>query len=246
MSHKARIISLFLLVALILAGCGQVAPPLQAAQPDILSPQACSPYISMDETIRLLKSNGRLAQSQWATAGAVAKAESGLCVNATNPYNSNGSVDRGLYQINSVHGYTTDCLYNAACNTNAAMNIYRMQGWNAWTVYRTGAYRQHLSEAQAAVNRVAGGGSSTATGTTANTGSYTGPYNLRSGPGTNYSVVGSVGGGVAVTIVCQTNGTTHTGPWGTTSLWDKLSTGEWISDAFVYTGSNSAVTPRCN
>ena len=244
MNH-IRILNLFVLVALVIAGCGQVAPPEADSQPDILNPQACSPYISMDETIRLLKSNGRLVQSQWATAGAIAKAESGLCVGATNTANADGSVDRGLYQINSVHRYTTSCLYNAACNTDKAITIYNMQGWNGWTVYRTGAYRQYLSEAQAAVNRVTGGGSSTASGTTANTGSYTGPYNLRSGPGTNYSVVGSVGGGVAVTIVCQKTGTSHTGPWGTTSLWDKLSTGKWISDAFVYTGSNGTVAPRC-
>lgn len=85
-----------------------------------------------------------------------------------------------------------------------------------------------------------------ATGTTVNTGAYTGPYNLRSGPGTNYSIVGSVGGGVQVSIVCHANGTSHTGPYGTTNLWDKLSTGRWISDAFVYTGSNSAVAPACS
>lgn len=246
MNHKSRILSLFLLVALIIAGCGQVVPPEADRQPDILNPLACSPYISMDETIRLLKSNGRLAQSQWATAGAIAKAESSLCVSAVH-YNTDGSVDRGLYQINSVHGYSTDCVFNAACNTDAAMNIYRMQGWNAWTVYRTGAYQQYLSEAQAAVNRVAGGSTGgTVTGTTANTSAYTGPYNLRSGPGTSFGVVGSVGGGVQVSIVCQANGTTHTGPWGSTNIWDKLSTGKWISDAFVYTGSNNTVAPRCS
>lgn len=89
-------------------------------------------------------------------------------------------------------------------------------------------------------------GVSYATGTTANTGSYTGPYNLRSGPGTNYALAGSIAGGVQVSIVCQATGTTHTGPWGSTSLWDKLSSGKWISDAFVYTGSNNTVAPRCN
>ena len=90
------------------------------------------------------------------------------------------------------------------------------------------------------------GGSTTATGTTANTGGYTGPYNLRSGPGTNYSKVGSIGGSVRVSIVCQKAGTSHRGPWGTTSLWDKLSSGKWISDAFVYTGSDGRVAPRCS
>ena len=87
--------------------------------------------------------------------------------------------------------------------------------------------------------------SSYVTGTTANRDGYTGPYNLRSGPGTNYAIVGSVGGGVRVSIVCQKTGTSHRGPWGSTSLWDKLSSGKWISDAFVYTGSMGKVAPTC-
>lgn len=90
------------------------------------------------------------------------------------------------------------------------------------------------------------GGDDTVPGTTVNTADYTGPYNLRSGPGTSYDVVGSISGGQSVSIVCQTSGTTHTGPYGETNLWDKLSTEEWISDAFVYTGSNGTVAPPCN
>lgn len=91
-------------------------------------------------------------------------------------------------------------------------------------------------------------GSTGVSGTTACTGGYCGPYNLRTGPGTGYATSGTVNGGVAVTILCQTTGTSHTGPWGTTSLWNKLGgayNGKWISDAFVYTGSASAVAPRC-
>ena len=87
-----------------------------------------------------------------------------------------------------------------------------------------------------------------ASGTTACTGGYCGPYNLRTGPGTGYATSGTVNGGVAVTILCQTTGTSHTGPWGTTNLWNKLGgayNGKWISDAFVYTGSSAAVAPRC-
>lgn len=90
-----------------------------------------------------------------------------------------------------------------------------------------------------------GGGT---TGTTACQDGYCGPYNLRAGPGTGYSVTGTVNGGVSVTIVCQANGTSHTGPWGTTSLWNKLGgthAGKWISDAYVYTGSAGMVAPPC-
>ena len=59
-----------------------------------------------------------------------------------------------------------------------------------------------------------------------------GSVNKRSGPGTGYGVVGSVADGATVTISCSANGTAHAGRWGTTALWNRLSDGTWISDAF--------------
>lgn len=73
-----------------------------------------------------------------------------------------------------------------------------------------------------------------------------GPYNLRRGPATRYTVAGQLGGNAPVTIACQEpNGEAITGPYGTTRIWNKLSSGEWITDAFVYTGSNGLVAKRC-
>ena len=72
------------------------------------------------------------------------------------------------------------------------------------------------------------------------------PLNKRSGPGTNYPVVGSVPDGTTVTIVCQATGTTETGDWGATDLWDRLDDNTYVSDAFVYTGTNGMVAPPCN
>ena len=72
------------------------------------------------------------------------------------------------------------------------------------------------------------------------------PLNKRSGPGTNYPVVGSVPDGTTVTIVCQATGTTETGDWGATDLWDCLDDNTYVSDAFVYTGTNDMVAPPCN
>jgi LasA protease len=68
--------------------------------------------------------------------------------------------------------------------------------------------------------------------------------NKRSGPGTGYSIVGSAPDGTTITISCWRNGTTHTGRYGTTAVWDKLSDGTWVSDAFVYTGTNT-IGPSC-
>jgi uncharacterized protein YraI len=69
--------------------------------------------------------------------------------------------------------------------------------------------------------------------------------NIRSGPGTSYSIVGTLPGGSKVPIYCQTPGTTVTGTYGTTNIWDNISNGEFVSDAYVNTGSDGYVASRC-
>lgn len=69
--------------------------------------------------------------------------------------------------------------------------------------------------------------------------------NVRSGPGTSYSIVGSVADGTTVTIQCQVRGETVTGKYGTSNLWDKIGNGKYISDTYVYTGSDGQVAPTC-
>jgi LasA protease len=72
-----------------------------------------------------------------------------------------------------------------------------------------------------------------------------GTLNKRSGPGTGYSIVGTVADGATVTISCSSNGTSHTGRWWTTSRWEKLSDGTWVTGAYVYTGVNAPVSGAC-
>jgi uncharacterized protein YraI len=69
--------------------------------------------------------------------------------------------------------------------------------------------------------------------------------NVRSGPGTNYTVVRVLSEGSRVPIYCQTPGTTVTGPYGTSRIWDNISDGEFVSDAYVNTGSDGYVASRC-
>lgn len=76
-----------------------------------------------------------------------AKWESSFYTAATHR-NRNGSTDRGLFQINSIHvGGTRGCpssasaLFDPTTNTRCAYAIYKLQGINAWY-----GYRAHRSE----------------------------------------------------------------------------------------------------
>ncbi|MBT2481193.1 SH3 domain-containing protein [Streptomyces sp. ISL-94] len=69
--------------------------------------------------------------------------------------------------------------------------------------------------------------------------------NVRSGPGTSYSIVDVLPVGAIVSVRCQCPGTTVSGPYGTTNLWDCIGNGEFVSDAYVKTGSDGYVAPRC-
>ncbi|WP_328694489.1 peptidase [Streptomyces phaeochromogenes] len=70
--------------------------------------------------------------------------------------------------------------------------------------------------------------------------------NVRSGPGTQYSVVRTLAVGAHVPISCQRPGETISGPYGTTNIWDNIANGQYVSDAYVNTGSDGYVAPRCS
>ncbi|MHA5054496.1 SH3 domain-containing protein [Streptomyces sp. SD15] len=69
--------------------------------------------------------------------------------------------------------------------------------------------------------------------------------NVRSGPGTGYRIVRVLPEGSHVPIICQRSGESVSGPYGTTSIWDNIANGEYVADAYVKTGSDGYVAPRC-
>lgn len=81
---------------------------------------------------------------------AVAIAESGGDPAATD-HDSNGTVDRGLWQINSVHvKYSGSCDYDPACCARAAYEISgRGNNWSAWVTFQRGEEIAYLPEALA-------------------------------------------------------------------------------------------------
>ncbi|GAA3565640.1 hypothetical protein GCM10022295_54720 [Streptomyces osmaniensis] len=70
--------------------------------------------------------------------------------------------------------------------------------------------------------------------------------NVRRGPGTAYGIVRILPEGARIPIYCQTPGTNVSGPYGTSNIWDNIDNGEYVSDAYVQTGSDGYVRPRCS
>ncbi|WP_328558158.1 MULTISPECIES: peptidase [unclassified Streptomyces] len=69
---------------------------------------------------------------------------------------------------------------------------------------------------------------------------------VRSGPGVHFSIVRDLPEGSSVPIYCQCPGDTVSGYYGTTNIWDNISNGQFVSDAYVHTGSDGYVAPACS
>jgi uncharacterized protein YraI len=69
--------------------------------------------------------------------------------------------------------------------------------------------------------------------------------NVRSGPGTNFQIVDLLPYDTRVAVYCQSPGTTVNGYYGTSNLWDNINPGQYVSDAYVHTGSDGYIAPRC-
>lgn len=88
-------------------------------------------------------------------------------------------------------------------------------------------------------------------GTPPSSGGVTGTVNtsgvsltIRSTASTSGAAVGSVADGAKVKITCQKKGSSVTGTYGTSTLWDFIGSG-YIADAYVSTGSDGQVAPTC-
>ncbi|MFB7292537.1 MULTISPECIES: hypothetical protein [Streptomycetaceae] len=70
--------------------------------------------------------------------------------------------------------------------------------------------------------------------------------NVRSGPGSNYHIVKVLPYDAKVPLFCQTPGTTESGYYGTSNIWDCIGTNQYVSDTYVHTGRDGYVTSRCS
>lgn len=112
--------------------------------------------LGIDEIANLLLTHGFPTQKGAEVGTAIVLCESAGKIKATHT-NTDGSVDRGLWQINKRwHPDITDaCAFNPACSTMAASRISGLgTNFGAWSCYKSGAYKQHLAAAERAVDRV--------------------------------------------------------------------------------------------
>ncbi|KPC81949.1 MULTISPECIES: SH3 domain-containing protein [Streptomyces] len=70
--------------------------------------------------------------------------------------------------------------------------------------------------------------------------------NVRRGPGTQYGIVRTLPYGMSVPVYCQKPGEWVSGPYGTSNLWDNIANGQFVADAYVKTGSDGYIAPRCD
>lgn len=103
------------------------------------------------------------ARANPVTATAVALAEHGGSVNpAATHRNSDGSIDTGVWQINSVHRRThpewTVAWLQVPENNARAMEVVSGGGsnWQPWSTFRDGKYRSYLAQARTAVEATSG------------------------------------------------------------------------------------------
>lgn len=68
----------------------------------------------------------------WKVGVAIASCESGLRHDAVNTHNSDGTIDVGLYQINSVHNWREADMMNPIANAAVAYAMYQRQGLTPW------------------------------------------------------------------------------------------------------------------
>ncbi|GAA2525898.1 sporangiospore maturation cell wall hydrolase GsmA [Pilimelia columellifera] len=69
-----------------------------------------------------------------------------------------------------------------------------------------------------------------------------GPVRLRTGPSTMFAIHSTVSNGAPLKLSCQASGERIAGSNGTTTQWDRLTDGRWISHAYVTTTALPACT----
>lgn len=77
---------------------------------------------------------------------AIMRAESGCNPRSDNTgLNRDGSNDKGLFQINSIHGFSDAERLDPIQNIKIAFRIWQSQGYRAWSAYSNGSYLKFMN-----------------------------------------------------------------------------------------------------
>jgi LasA protease len=159
-----------------------------------------------------------------------------------------GGVARGAHVHFSIYHFATSGVQNVFQTPSADMNGDVIGDWQVFDGARSGlGYMKNLKTGQVVYpSDTEGSGAIYNDGTVGGgkavvpTGYFTlAAVSILSGPGTSYSVVGSLPNGAAVNIVCQTRGTPVNG----SSIWDEIAAGQYIADWYVSTPEVGQFTP---
>ncbi|HEX6497630.1 MAG TPA: hypothetical protein VF054_01210 [Micromonosporaceae bacterium] len=113
-----------------------------------------------------------------------------------------------------------------------------------WPLLRTRPLR-YISFTGAAVVALLLGTTGTANAASGTVNTSGSALTVRASPGTGYDAWDTVADGASVSILCQTSGSSVTGTYGTSNVWDMIGRGGFVSDAYVYTGSDGYVAHAC-
>lgn len=139
---------------------------------------------------------------------------------------------------------------------NAAMKSSLRSQVRSWLVGRNGLvsntiyqFHKFSAAAKAAVKAKYAmsnqGTSNGSGGVSARVNTAGAPLTIRASATANSAAVGSLADGAYFAITCQKRGQSVHGTYGTTTLWDKVAGGGYVSDAFVSTGSDGQIAPTC-
>ncbi|MGK3209016.1 hypothetical protein [Amycolatopsis sp. MEPSY49] len=71
------------------------------------------------------------------------------------------------------------------------------------------------------------------------------PMNVRASASTSATIKGLAANYAKVTIECYVEGDSVTGTFGTSTIWDRIGPGHYVSDTYLLTGSDAPVAPHC-
>ena len=139
-------------------GAVGVSTPETSLEGEFLPGSVPGGQLTMQQLVGLAKGAG-FNENEAVIMAAIARAESGGNSNARNFKPPDKSY--GLWQVNMIGGLgparmkefgltSEDQLFDPVTNARAAYAIRKSQGLSAWTVYKTGAYRNFLSQAESA------------------------------------------------------------------------------------------------